>query len=114
MWIMTASPACSRTGMNFSDSIVQLAKVIASVLMLSAGICQHKREGERERKREKRERREKREERKRERVGRGTRESREGNERAQDGGEKGGEKGGKNSQEPKNLILQPKKAKLQF
>ena len=46
MWIMTASPACSRTVINFSDSMVQLAKVIASVLMLSAGICQHKRERE--------------------------------------------------------------------
>jgi hypothetical protein len=41
MWIMTCSPACSRTVINFSDSMVQLAKVIASALMLSAGICAH-------------------------------------------------------------------------
>ena len=61
MWIMTASPACSRTVINFSDSMVQLAKVIASVLMFSAGICQHKRDSERERER-------------RERGGRGERE----------------------------------------
>ena len=50
MWIMTASPVISRTVINFSDSIVQLANVTASALMPSAGICKSaaKRDGREE------------------------------------------------------------------